>query len=224
MITKHISSGTIIADVFRDLNISGSNWVMNAIEWISFGLAELGGSYHTELVNEELEVSNYRVRIPCALHCLREVIYNNAVLPKYNTINIEDGSIADVEFWNDMSPLYIKTSFETGTIKLYYYKLATEFDKVLNIHTPLIPEDGLMKVRIFLQEYILMKYLGRGGKHPVRQFEEVRQGVYRPGGYLHKAKNSINFPSLSDMGMVTRIFNKWYSDIDRMETVTFNLK
>jgi hypothetical protein len=220
---KLISSKKIIADVFRDIDAKGSDWIYNAIEWINFALGELGGSYHTVLTSSDITVTNHRAKIPCDLEHIVKVIYNGEVLDKYNTINIEEFDVTNKPFWNKMtSPNYISTSFEEGTITLHYYTLATELDEATGIQMPLVPVDGNMQVRIYLQEYILMKYLAKGMPHPVRNYGEVKQGIYNPYGLLAKAQNAIKFPSPSDLDNVASVFNKWYSDYERPSTENFN--
>jgi len=222
MITGHISVKKIIADVFRDLDISGSDWIYNAIEWISFALGELGGSYHTTLTSKTVSAVNHRVKLPCNSKVIKQIIYEGYPLDKFNTINIEENDITSVPFWNDMNVSYITTSFETGEITIYYYTVATELDTDTGINMPLIPDDGTMQVRIFLQEYILMKYLGKGNKHVVRNYQEVKQGIYSPYGLLGKAQNAVKFPSPVELANLTHVFNKWYTDLRRPGTENYN--
>jgi len=226
MITKYISCKKILADFYRDVKPQTSDWMYNAIEWINFALGELGGGFNLELVSEEITVENHRAKLPCNNAALKQVIYNGSVIHKYNTINIDEYDLSNIAFWNELSPGYIRLSFTTGVITLYYYTVSTEFDKLMGIKLPLVPDDGTMQVRNYLQEYILMKWLAQGNTHPVRTYAEVKLGVYTGfgsgAGLLHRAKNAIKFPATYDMELLKDSLVHLKSDWQKAKYEWFN--
>lgn len=228
MITKYISCKKIIADFYRDVKPNNSDWVYNCIEWIHFGLGELGGGFNLELKSINSTAENHRVKLPCNITSLKQIVYNGDILPKYDTINIDQYDVVNIAFWNELTPGYIRTSFEEGEITIYYYTISTEFDKQMGINFPLVPDDGTMQVRNYLQEYILMKWLAQGNNHPVRSYAEVKSGIYyqfgNGAGLLQRARNAVSFPATYDLDAVQASFTnlkkdwklhkvEWYNNI-----------
>jgi len=226
MIAKYISCKQIIADFYRDVNPSTSDWIYNAIEWIGFGLGELGGNFNTNLVNVNIEVTEHRCKLPCMCNTIKNIVYKGAILPKYNTINIGEFDNYNFDYWNDLNVNYINTSFKEGTITIYYYEIETETDTTTGAKFPLIPDDGLMQVRNFLQEYILMKWLAQGNLHIVRTYAEVKAGIYTKfgdgAGLLHRAKNSVKFPATYDLDIIKSSFINLKKDWKYQEVELFN--
>ena len=63
-VSKMISAKTVIAKVYRDLDIRDSSWESNAIEWIGECLRLLDTWVEYLAVEKELEVESFKVLLP----------------------------------------------------------------------------------------------------------------------------------------------------------------
>jgi hypothetical protein len=78
---KLSSSKEIVARVYRNFKIQGSDWIQDVPEWIGDVYPEVGGGDILEKVAEDLTVDGYRVGMPCGLESIEAIEYNGERLP-----------------------------------------------------------------------------------------------------------------------------------------------
>lgn len=172
MIYKNVSCKAIIAKVYRDFNPSHSGWVGNAIEWIGEGLQQIGTHIALETTTFDLEVKEFRVKIPCKADSIQAIEYECRKLPRNNAVNFNDNCkcVRDLETHPNASyslnPNYIRTSFEEGSIKVHGLSIPVDNDGY-----PMIPDEYNTKEA--LSWYVMMKMISRGYKHHLFSYKDA---------------------------------------------------
>lgn len=196
MVFKNQSSKIIISKLIRDFDIREPSLVNDMIEWIGDVLR----ATHVQLIlipqDKVLEVVDYKVELPC-------LFFHNAEVWTYDNDNENDvvklpiaakrrRHINEVnEYEHDYYytvPNYLKFSFETGYVHLYYDSFPLD-----DCNLPLIPD--VYDFEEAVSFYIIYKLLSRGYTHPVWNVQTAYQ-MYRD--YEHRAKNRFKAPSRDD--------------------------
>jgi myo-inositol-1-phosphate synthase len=85
MITKLISSKSVIAKIIADLDLKENEIkITDYFEWIAEGMEKIGAVTQLEPKVKTVEIHNHQSQIPCDLHQLHQVAYsfNCDVFPK----------------------------------------------------------------------------------------------------------------------------------------------
>ena len=170
MIYKQTSYKEIIARVYSKFAIDYSDWEIRGIEWIGQAIRQMRIRVALEPCHKDVDIVNYRGKLPCHLKVLHSIEYGGSRLPQEERVNIHDtGTIDNRTLQNDSFSYnkngYIFTTFETGTVRVHFYKIPTEYDYDLNIEVPLVPDNDY--VLDACMWYIMLMLLSRGHKHPV---------------------------------------------------------
>ena len=152
----------LIASFYRDFRPTHSGWLDDFIEWTAEAIGIMKVGVQMCETNCDLEVSGYKAKLPCTVEEIFGFKYNGKKL-KFN------GGLSIRKDWNDntpysnetytLNPNYINTSFESGTITIYYWGFPVDCDGF-----PMIVSDTFYKEAI--KWYCLMKLIGSGYKHP----------------------------------------------------------
>lgn len=173
MVYKTCSVNKVIGEIFRDFKPSYSGWVSDAIEWIGDAVDTMkaGGSYGEK--SKQIEVIDYRAKLPCDIENLLGISYNGRRLPRSGGLNHKNlkGScvnllVTEVSESYTLNPNYIHTTFQEGCITVYYLGIDTDCDGY-----PMVVDDAVY--RAALKWYVLMMLLGRGFKHQVFTYADA---------------------------------------------------
>jgi len=233
MIYKTTSYKQVVTKVQRDFNLTGSNWIPAAIEWIGEALGEIGTHAHLERLSCELTSYNHRIPLPCNHESTLAVEYYGHNLNKggslrygkfgnntlYKTYNEEAFPLPDLET-NEIDYQEVLPGFSTAGA--YYLEnpdyIITSFECgpiILHYQGYKLDEDGFPVVpdssehREALAFYILYKYLSRGNKHTVWNVADARAEWIR---YKCKAQNAYKMPDIQDLERFTNMWSRIVRD------------
>ena len=204
----YVSSAILIPEIYSDYNINSDdfisrfpNWIYNALEELNFVQAYIDKTCNIEVVN-------YRGKLPEDFKGAIDLIIDNTKLPLKSTIddikfkdtiekenNIEIVNKAfdkitkvksEVEYY--ISNGWIHTNIESTTIYLRYKAIPTELDSNSGMEFPMIYDEGLL--RRYLKLYIIRQILLRGYKHPVLNLKDDNPMV-NPGLELMNMRNAV---------------------------------
>jgi ssRNA-specific RNase YbeY (16S rRNA maturation enzyme) len=199
-VIRTVSCKRVLAGVFRTFNPTNSGWVNNAIEWVGEGLEIIGINPVYEETYCDVDVEEYKAKIPCGLKALLGIRYadvkenisnafkldlKKSATHKDNTIILTD----EKQMTYSLNPNYIHTPYQTGVVRFYFLQIKKDAD-----HFPEVPDDKLTMVA--LEWYIIMKMLLRGFQHPVISFEKAEQEWEK---FYPQAQNSLKFPTIEDI-------------------------
>jgi hypothetical protein len=178
MITKRISVKSIIAKVYRDLQLTEEvNW-QDMIEWCGEALEHIGTIGQTDHKVVKLTVEDYKTVIPCDFLALEgPIIYNNHPLRRATSTfgnlatnggqsatdqtavsNIDTDVLQDPTYTGEetytMDPVYIKTSFRDGVITMAYTAFPLDEDGF-----PEVPDDISFREALFSYIVKKLKYI-----------------------------------------------------------------
>lgn len=232
MVYKTTTYKQVITRVQRDFNLTGTNWIPAAIEWIGEALCEIGTHAHLERLSCELEVVSHRTPLPCNHESTLAVEFENTNLQKSGSIRygksekfplnnngfngdsfplVIDNQMVnqDVKLVNSSygqyymeNPDYIITSFETGTIVLHYQGYKLDEEGF-----PAVPDS--VEHREALSFYILYKYLSRGNQHKVWDIAKAYEMWVK---YKGKASNRARYPDIQSMERFTNMWSRIVMD------------
>ena len=209
MVLNYCSSKRVVASVQANFNVDSTDWIGLAPEWIAEGLDRVGGGF--ALIDAEpiaVDVVNYRADIPCFAEALNYIEYNGQRLADIaNPDLLNTNKNAEVTFdypYYRINNGYIHTSFETGTIIVYYKMFPVEYDKETNNHYPLVPDDS--KVIDYLAHLVLYRLMSRGYKHHTFQIKDIYSMLPR---LEHKASNSLKSLSSDERARLSVIFKSF---------------
>ncbi len=228
---RTISVGSVIAKLYRDLNLEDYNFINDAIEWTGEVLEHIGAYPQLEKKEAVLEVEDFKVAIPSDLFALEQISYSpsddvtvdtfkdspkhplpesKATVHKGLHIGIsgerpivwEHSFIANPNFWH--------FTFETGIIGVSYLAISLDENGYPNI-----PDD--ISYKEATTWYILNKLILGGYKHidPNINFMTTRQLWLN---YCTQARNKALIQSIGDL---ERFHNNWVRLVQRTDT-SFN--
>lgn len=200
-----VSSKAVIAKVYRDLKPKDSSWEVDALEWIGEALEFIGGFYGFELKEIHARVENFRALLPSGMFELIAVRKGNYRLRHEGHVQRTPRSMQDMvvktaagvssyaftdlpeesEEYYFLQPGYIKTSFESGTVRLQCLCFPTD-----DCGYPEIPDNIYVKQALWW--YIVRQMLAGGYEHKVFNWETAD---YKWQRYCVAAGNSLMFPN-----------------------------
>lgn len=156
---RFVSSKVVLGRVSS--MVLGSNWRENGIAYLGKAIQKIGYNYSTKTVCTDednlLQVLNHKTEIPCTVEEILHLEYNGCRLPinRDNSMLGLDSDDYKWQGWGDYYMIdwpYIKTSFETGELKLFYKEF--RFDEEGFI---LIPDN--IDYREYIEWYIIYNLL-----------------------------------------------------------------
>lgn len=183
MIYKNKSSKEIVRKLYTDFGIKESSYVNYMMEWIGEALNMIGNTTQFVPKTAELTVADNRVELPCDFQKNLTVEYDGEkLLQSESRTTDEEYNYSSSEYYY-LIPNYIVTSFESGTIKIYYDAFPVDDEGF-----PLMPDEVHYKEALTF--YCLYKLLGRGYQHPVFNYESAfNQWMYYKVRAINKGKN-----------------------------------
>lgn len=192
MVYKTCSVKKVLAQIYRDFKPSNSGWIDDSIEWIgdAIGIMKCAVSY-TE-VSKDLEVLDYRLKIPCNLDYLLGISYNGFRLRFNGGVALKRKWSTPMPYCGDtftLNPNYITTSFKEGCIRIHYLGTPVDCDGYPEVIDSAIYREALTW-------YVLMKMIGRGFKHQTFDYKFC-MGMWEKT--YPKAQNECKMPSIDQM-------------------------
>lgn len=193
MVYKTCSVNKVIAQFYRDYKPSHSGFIQDAIEWIgdAIDIMKCVGGYGE--LSKEVEVFDYRAKLPCELESLIGISHNGFRLARnggLNHKNLKDAKVLSLPLCitesYTLNPNYINTSFKDGCITIYFLGIERDCDGY-----PMVIDDAIY--REALCWYILMKLLGRGFKHQTFTYKDAED---RWKYTYPKARNRSKIPDI----------------------------
>lgn len=167
MTYKLVSGKEVIARVANSFKIDKSDWIVKAPLWLADGLADIDCITSLKNEKEVIDVENYMFKLPTDVKLLIGIRYGDYKLPRIGRKELEfDDSIIgeshSTEYYTINNNGYVETSFESGTVTVYYKQSPVQLDTVWNVYIPLIPDSS--KLKIALEWYLVTRILQSGGR------------------------------------------------------------
>lgn len=222
-VASYISIKNIIARVYSNLNLKEEERFYDMFEWGAEAMEFIGAAKHLEDRAWEACIEDYKSLLPCDIVEIQQVSYCGYPLqPKSSTYGIphtpwtaevqDHGILADrIIDGNQLAgePIqyngihsyeiiggYIKTSFRTGELIVYYKGMPVDEEGF-----PLIPDEINCREAIFW--YIFRMLLLGGFSHPTINFEYA-QVMWEK--YCRQARSYANMPTLDQLENIKRRF------------------
>lgn len=164
-IYKTCSIEKVIAQIYRDFKPSNSGWIDDAAEWIVDAIEIMKVCQGFVQQSKDVNVIDYRFKLPCDIEVLLGVEYENKRLPKSGGINHKsakcsclDNLVCAVDESYSLNPNYGHTTFKDGCVKVHFEGLEVDCNGL-----PTVIDDPTYREAIMW--YVLSKMLLRGFKH-----------------------------------------------------------
>lgn len=218
---KYVSIDNIIGKVYRDMGMADQINVSDAVEWAGEAMELIGAPTYMEHKVLDLEVSDYRVAIPCELHLIEtasgypipddtaheDCTENFDFTPlRYSTDAYHHRyckGTRDHECQSDLTYTvndhYIHTNYKTGYIRVAMVAIPVDDNGF-----PKIPDD--IKFRQAVSHYIMYKIAfikAMSGKMPGGMFQKIEQDK---DWYIGAAQTRGVMPGVD---MMESIKNNW---------------
>lgn len=224
MIYQLTTAKEVIARIDNNFDIDYGDWITRAPLWIADALDQMQLISAYEDTKIELEVEDYHILLPdnCPTDIRRilGVEYEGVLLRRLNVINpiLQPQSLSEystIETYSIKNG-YIITSFEEGTVTLYYQVPAIEYDVETQMYFPKVPINSVIQGAI--EWYIIYSILKRGHKHPTYSLES-KNPITNPfmmwENEKKKAMNQASTHDPEDRAEMSRIIRSFAINIDR---------
>ncbi len=201
MVTKLVSSKVVIAQLFQDFNLNGTDWLGSVNRHIgtALELMELSG-YFKEAVRVTT-VKDHLAPLPCQMKELIAVLDLNDSTKAMGVLPIKNSNFVGNKYKDLLGASYrsgainfngLRTSFETGKVAFLYHTPPTDDEGY-----PLVPDNAFVLEAIPF--YIIMRLAYSGVTHPVisREEAEIKWRELYP-----RARNRMNFPTIQEMDQI----------------------
>lgn len=172
MVYNYVSGKIIIAKMYDEFNIKSRDWENRAPAWIADAMKQLHIHTAYEEVAESIPFDNYKFKLPCNVRMLRGIVINNKKIDRttsvpFKLINEDVGYYINEENLNNysISNGWIYLEKKEGIAKIVYRRLPLEWDDILGMWIPMIPD--IPEVIDNIGWYVLRIILARGYQHPV---------------------------------------------------------
>lgn len=203
MIESFTSIKQVIAKVYRDLNLQDEDRWGDMIEWSAEALEQIGAYMQYIHKSQVLEVSGFRVALPCDFHKVVAIEWEGSHLrylsgdfDTYYHQNDSKNLRSTSASGYTINSAFINTNFEKGTINFAYIATPTDSEGF-----PLIPDNISYKEGVFW--YILMKLLMGGFEHKSFNYEFAETRWHH---YCSQARGKANMPN---QDMMESLKNQW---------------
>lgn len=186
-----INCQTLLPKINRDFGIRLTDWATDSIEWIAEAVEIIGCGGSLIKTHKVLTIEEFKHKLPCSVEAILGIKYKGERLPERNSINSTETDFLKtlptcVDHYYTINGNYINTSFETGSITVFYLTLSVDENGY-----PCIPDR--VKVKNAITWYLMMMLMGKGYKHPVFDYSACEQ---RWNKYYPQAQNDLKFHSL----------------------------
>ena len=194
-IKNRISLQRLIGKIDNDFNIGESDWIPRVAAWTIDALSQMKvlpmekkrrtlevseriAQFPCELNATELrvfdtngnEIPEYNSETSCMCSKVKNSIPREiAIIDDFNKTGVNFMKIAQIVNPNNRAFILdgnkIEVTFDTDSIVVESYEVATYYDDYYDCEVPYVYEDGLLLEA--LAWYCMFKYLSRGSKHPV---------------------------------------------------------
>lgn len=210
-INKFLSGKSILTKVYRDLNLQAEDRFYDMLEWMFEGLEAIGVPMYKIPKACELEVLDYKSRLPIDFDIETMIEFKAQPLkPHSGVFGVEssfldvqanfstpdrvDNGLADYQKYKrddyyEIVPGYIKTSFKSGTINMGYLALPVDSEGY-----PLIPDE--YNCREALVWFIIYKLIMGGYDHKVLKLMDAYSMWEK---YCMQARSFANMPDLAQL-------------------------
>lgn len=220
MISNLISSSVVIFDVIDKYNISSEDFVTRAPNWIKACIKDLGYIATLTSESYETKYNHGRALLPPFCESVEMVVINGTKIDYNETLylredavdlnrgvgltlNLGDGVLNSMDIEVDESDLanvvhpfykiengWLHTNVVSGYLEIVFKKYPTEFNEILGLECPLIPDE--YNTREAIGYYILKTLLMRGYTHPLLSLKD-NNPLLNPGiAYeRHKVQSRI---------------------------------
>lgn len=223
-----VNSNVLIARVLDTYNIDYTGFISRIPHWVNSAMKELG-SYYANIDKElDIVITAYKGELPVQMASLKAVSYKGFRLKRLDILNYNDTVDMSLLYHPDfgyevVNNNYIVTTFETGTVTIYYKSLPVELDTNSNLYFPLIPNNEVLLLG--LDAYILKQILLRG--HKVREFSIASNNPYlNPALYWDSKKqairNSLAAFDIDDREAISKLIRTFLSDTNEYNLNSFN--
>jgi len=212
MITGYVSSKTIIAKLYRDLNINYEINEGDSIEWISEGLKLIGAYGQYNETTHCLELSLGKAKLPCDFHKLVDINWDgrpmhwatntNASNYQCDNCQIPVCDVCDLNFYINDS--YLITNINTdSTAELCMVYLAAPVD---DEGYPMIPDDVYYAKALAAYITYMMDYADwRKAKLTDKVLaKSEKEWLF----YVNSARGSANMPNTAQIENLKSIWQR----------------
>lgn len=171
-----VSAKQVVERVFgllgNTISQDSDRFLGNIIEWIGYGLEQIGCLPAMERVSKNFTIKNGKVEIPCGLYLIESVAYNSHWLP-YGSQNfnydlhcsecVNESLAANLPYSYIVNPNWLQTNIpDDEQICITFYKYVTDSEGF-----PQIPNKEVVKEALF---WLALRNLMLGGfEHPNRE-------------------------------------------------------
>ncbi len=213
MISGYTSLNTIIAKLYRPLQINEEINVADCAEWAAEALNLIGAHGIYDELSYCLDIINGKAKLPCGFHKLANITYkgapmywsSNSVATNYQCKNCQipvcnNGDCTNTFYVND-SYLITNIKDENQSVCIIYLGIHTDEDGY-----PMIPDDPLVikAIESFIIHNLDYAYW-RKGKITDKVYQESKANWLF---YCPAAKGAANMPSLAQLENLGNIFKK----------------
>jgi hypothetical protein len=227
MITRYKSAASVIAKVYRDLNLQEETRIEDMVEWIGEALMQIGASMQYQDKYEYITIENYRGRLPddCMFVVKIETADGRAVVYDLSTFSaprrVERGNDVDIEYRiinprpaYKINGCYIDTTFEKAELGCMYKAFVLDDDGL-----PMVPDHVDSDEAIL--HYILYKMELPNLRAKLLSMNEFKE--YERSWYIKrdKARSSLNMP---DMPYLESLRDMWVRLVPNVSAYAQNFK
>lgn len=233
MIETTVSTGRVLAKIYRDLNLKNPNWEEDAIEWIGEALAHIGVGTQLSKKAALIAVDNYVGDLPTDYFRFREIFYykgapdytldglGNPVFPNLSNVtplplqhtsataqpSLIQGKVFEFPDGFFLNNGKVTVTFERGILELIYYGMAVDANGY-----PMVPDDPSF-MDAFLW-YIMKQMMIGGWKHPNTEFgfEMAEQRWLK---YCTQARSKAKMPIRAQYDEIVRNWKRMAEVRDR---------
>lgn len=206
MVTNIVSSKVIVEAAIRDFNISYQGWINDAIEWIGYGLVEIGVNLVFTDNVKNVTVNNYKHKMFCnaeliieindskgcqinyikdAKKCVNYFTQDNSDLSASgNIIPFPVAIVSDIDWWK-VDGEWFKFSFTDRKVKIQYKSIEQDDEGF-----PCILDDVFIIEA--LKWKLICQLLMRGNKHTTI---DLKLAMQTWTDKKQQAKNHLNMPT-----------------------------
>lgn len=228
MIYQYISSKAIIARVESDYDIDYADWIHNSPMWIAEALADLDMLPSLEDAKVDLEVEDYHVKLPTVIGSIKQIdaiLYQNKPLDIINQVDPSQHNTSlrnpnrkegyDLYETAVIKNGFITTSFESGTITVFYKTFPVEYDEIKQVYFPLVPDDTITELAI--SWYIIYAILRKGhkiGDYSLKENNPILNPWLAWENFKKKARNSVGSLDPAARQQASKLFTSFLVDLN----------
>ena len=193
---SYISAKQIVQKIIRDYNIVNMGWVVDSNDWIREAIQYIGTNGNKIMKKKTFDVTSVAINLSCDLEDIVGIVIDECYVRFQGAQAMEQ-----FKTWGEVRPyingMQILFNKETQTKgDLYYYSFIENCDD-----EPMMVNH--IKVTEAVTNYVVMKLMLRGMKHPVMTYT---QAVELWKETRAEASNYLKFPAPYEISFVLSEF------------------